>query len=156
MSSVTAERMEPDDAAQPTLVDPRAPRFGQAITAVGTIAFVAIGNPIPLYVIAMILVASVASGWRLDVYGFLWRRAVLPVVGAPAEREPAAPHRFAKLMGATFTAIAAVSVLAGYTRIAIVVAGVVGLLAGIAAVFDVCVGCRMYRQVRFVRELGVV
>jgi hypothetical protein len=41
--------------------------------------------------------------------------------------------------------------LAGYA-----VAGLVASLAGLAAATDVCIGCRMYRQVSLFRRLGVV
>jgi hypothetical protein len=88
---------------------------------------------------------------------------MIPVVGKPDEKEAAAPHRFAKLMGATFTGTAAVLLyaapavgvealsLAGYA-----VAGMVAVLAAVAGVGGYCVGCRMYRQVGFFRRLGVV
>ncbi|WP_435195087.1 DUF4395 domain-containing protein [Natronomonas sp. EA1] len=138
------------------MVDPRAPRFGQTMTTLGMAAFVVTGNPAPLYAVTAILLTSVATGWRVDMYGFLWKRVLIPVVGKPDQPEPASPHRFAKLMGATFTAIASVAVLAGFPVVALAVAAMVGLLAGVAAALDLCVGCRMYKQVRFFRELGVV
>lgn len=139
-----------------TMVDPRAPRFGQSITALGMAAFVATGNPAPLFAVAVVLAVSVLSGWRLDLYGVLWRRAVVPLVGPPPETEPASPHRFAKLLGAGFTAVASLLWLANLALAAVAMAALVGGLAGVAAAFDLCVGCRMYEQVRFVRELGVV
>lgn len=138
------------------MVDPRAPRFGQSITALGMLAFVATGDPIPLFAVTAILVASVLTGWRLDLYGVVWRRLLIPLVGAPEEPEPAAPHRFAMLLGATFTAVASLLWFANLVVPAMAVAGVVGLLAGVAAVLDICVGCRMYEQVGFFRDLGVV
>lgn len=150
-------------AADVALVDPRAPRFGQAITASGLLLGIVLREPLFVVAVTVVLAVSVLSGWRLDLYGFLWRTAVLPVIGPPAERDPAAPHRFAKLMGAGFTVVASVAlfgasvvavpnlVLAGYT-----VAGLVAALAGLAAATDICVGCRMYKQVSFFRRLGVV
>jgi hypothetical protein len=80
----------------PALVDPRAPRFGQTLTA-------------------GLLTVAVLLQWQLLVGGV--------------------------------TAAAA----AGYA-----VAGLVALLAGLAAALDICVGCRLYRQVGFVRRLGIV
>lgn len=149
--------------ANVTLVDPRAPRFGQAITATGLVLGIALREPLFVVAVAVVLAVSFLSGWRLDLYGFLWRNAVLPVVGPPAEREPAAPHRFAKLMGAGFTVLASAALLgaslvdeptlalAGYA-----VAGLVAALAGLAAATDICLGCKMYQQVSFFRRLGVV
>lgn len=138
------------------MVDPRAPRFGQSITTLGMVAFVATGNPLPLFAVAAILVVSVLSNWRLDLYGVVWRNAMIPIVGTPDQPEPASPHRFAKLMGAGFTAAASLLWLANFPFAATVVAAVVGTLAFVAAALDLCVGCRMYSQVKFFRDLGVV
>ncbi len=138
------------------MVDPRAPRFGQTVTAAGMAAFLATRNPAPLFAVAAVLAVSLLSGWRLDLYGFFWKRVMVPFVGAPDEREAASPHRFAKLMGATFTVAASALWLADLALAALLVAAMVGTLAAVAAALDLCVGCRMYRQVRFFRELGVV
>jgi hypothetical protein len=145
-------------ASTPTvdMVDPRAPRFGQSITTVGMVAFVATGNPAPLFAVAAILVTSVLTNWRVDLYGLLWKNAVIPLVGRPDRPEPASPHRFAKLLGAGFTATASLLWLGGVPLAATAVAAMVGALAFVAAAFDLCVGCRMYSQVKFFRDLGVV
>lgn len=150
--------VDSDSLASPgaDLVDPRAPRFGQGLTATGLTLAIGLQAPILVYAVAAVLLAAVVSGWRVDLYGLLWRRALVRVVGRPDEREPAAPHRFAKLLGASFTAVASALLLAGIPLAGYAVAGAVALLAGVAAVLDVCVGCRMYRQVGFFRGLGVV
>lgn len=152
-----------DERQVEDLVDPRAPRFGQAITALGLAAGITLQEPAFVYAIAAILVVSAVSGWRVDLYSVLWRRLVSRVVDEPAERESASPHRFAKLMGATFTALAAgllvVGTVAGIEVLALagyVVAAMVALLAAVAAAFDLCVGCRLYEQVAFFRRLGWV
>jgi hypothetical protein len=144
-------------------VDPRAPRFGQAITALGLGAGVVLQQPVFVFAITAILVVSAVSNWRLDLYGFLWRTVAMRVVDGPAERDAAAPHRFAKLLGATFTTVASVFLvggtvadigwlsLAGYAT-----ASLVAVLAAVASVFDYCIGCRMYRQVSFLRRRGWV
>ncbi|WP_178916883.1 DUF4395 domain-containing protein [Natronomonas gomsonensis] len=145
------------------LVDPRAPRFGQTLTAVGLAAGIALGEPLFVFGITAVLVVSVVSRWRVDLYGFLWQSLALSVVAAPERREPAAPHRFSKLMGAAFTAVAsgflslgviAESATAMYVGFA--VAGIVALLAGTVAGLDYCIGCRLYQQVSFFRRLGLV
>lgn len=164
MSRVTTEGPSTAGTGRPAdVVDPRAPRFGQSITALGLVAGIALREPAFVYAVTAILVVSAVSGWRLDLYSFLWRRVVLQAVGEPAEREPAAPHRFAKLLGATFTAIASGLLLVGSApgagvavALGFAVAAIVGVLAAIAAVLDICVGCRMYEQVAFVRRLGWV
>lgn len=164
MSRVTSEGTATAETGRPAdLVDPRAPRFGQGLTTLGLVAGIALQEPSFVYAITAILVVSAVSGWRVDLYSFLWRRALIPVVGRPAEREPAAPHRFAKLMGATFTALASgllvLGSAAGTGTLATggyALAAVVAVLAAVAAVLDVCVGCRMYEQVSFFRRIGWV
>lgn len=170
MESVASGATRQSTGGEPVLVDPRAPRFGQSVTAIGLAAGVALQEPLLVVAVAVVLNAALLSGWRLDLYAFLWRTLLIPVVGAPAEREPASPHRFARLMGAVFTAVAtafllvdvtvappeaalglSIPALAGYALTAMV-AG----LAALAATTGICVGCRMYRQVAFFRNLGVV
>lgn len=144
-------------------VDPRAPRFGQLITMSGLLAGIVLQEPLLVAAIAVILNAALLSGWRLDLYAFLWRNVMMPIVGPPGEKEAAAPHRFARLMGAAFTGVATVLLfaasavsgpnlaLAGYA-----IAGLVAVLAGVAGIGDYCVGCKMYRQVGYFQRLGVV
>lgn len=142
-------------ASSPTLIDPRAPRFGQAITATGLGLGVVFGLPVLVYAVAVVLLLAVGSGWRLDAYAVAFRRLVRPALGE-AEPEPAAPHRFARVMGAVGTALASGLLLAGLAPAGYVVAAAVAALAGLAAVTGICVGCRLYRQVQFVRRLGLV
>ncbi|MWG33553.1 DUF4395 domain-containing protein [Halomarina oriensis] len=154
MATVTSR----SDSSSPdlALVDPRAPRFGQALTATGMVLGLALAEPLFVYAVALALGVAVVSRWRVDAYATLWRRVLIPVVGRPDEREPAAPHRFARLVGAATTTLASLAFLAGFSLVGSVLAAVVATLAGLAAVTGVCVGCRFYRQVAFVRRLGVV
>ena len=151
----------PGDTGRPTdtevaMVDPRGPRFGQSLTALGLLGGVILGEPLLVLGVATVLVAAVASGYRADLWATLWRRGAARVVGRPAEREPAAPHRFAKVLGAGMTALASLLLLVGFPTAGYAIAGLVAALAGLAAVTDVCVGCRMYRGVSLFRRLGVV
>lgn len=137
------------------LVDPRAPRFGQALTATALFAGIVLEEPLVVYAVAVVLFGAVATGWRFDLYAALWRQ-LRPLVGSSADREPAAPHRFAKLLGATGSALASVFLLAGVGVAGYAVAGGVAIAAGLAATTGVCLGCRLYRQVGTVRRLGLV
>lgn len=145
------------------LVDERAPRFGQTISL--SILLLGIGLQEPLFILglAVILNAALLSGWRVNVYGFLWRHVMIPVVGAPDEMEPATPHRFAKLMGASMSAVATMLLfgapVVGISGLALVGYGVAVMHACAAAIGGIgnyCIGCRMYKQVAFFRRLGVV
>lgn len=139
----------------PTLVDARAPRFGQAITASGLALGIALQQPLLVYAVAAALLTAVLTRWRYDPYGLLWRLLVGTVVGR-GEREPAAPHRFAKLLGAVGTTLASALFLAGFPLPAYVVAGLIAVPAALGATTGLCIGCRMYRGVSFFRRLDVV
>ena len=158
MSVTTETERRPETGVSSDLahVDPRAPRFGQALTTLGLGGAVLLDRPVLLFATAAVMAAAVVSGWRLDVYAALWRTLALPVVGPPAEPEPAAPHRFARVLGATGAILATALLLAGFSLAGYLVAGAVAALAGFAAVTGICVGCRMYRQVAYFRRLNVV
>jgi hypothetical protein len=144
-------------------VDPRAPRFGQAITAVLALGGVALQETVLVSVLAVLLVVPVLSRWRVDPYGFLWRSVARRVTDSPDTTESAIPHRFARVLGATVTTGASALLvgagasgvgslaLAGYGLVA-----VVGVLAALSATTGLCVGCRMYRQVGLFRDLGLL
>lgn len=136
-------------------VDPRAPRFGQFLTASLLLLGVAFQLPAAVFAVAALLGTAVLSGWRVDGYGTAWR-ALRPVVGPPPETEPAAPHRFAKLLGAAGSVVASALLLGGVPVAGYAVAAVVAAAAGLAATTGVCLGCRLYRQVGFARRAGVV
>lgn len=144
-------------------VDPRAPRFGQAVTAILALVGVAVGQPAVIFLLTLVLVIPVVSRWRIDPYGFLWRHGLGRFLGQPAKTESAIPHRFARLIGATCTVLASI-LLVGFlvTGIEIValagygVALLVGLLAALSAVTGLCLGCKMYKQVGLFRDLGLL
>lgn len=151
------------DGSNATLIDPRGARFGQIITATLLTAAIVVQEPLLVLTIAVILGASVLSDWRLDLYSILWRQVVVPLVGTPMGTEPAAPHRFAKLMGAFFTALATLLLVTAplvripeFAWIGYAIAGLIALLAGISGVGDYCLGCKMYEQVSFFRRLDVI
>lgn len=163
-ASTTDDRSSPspycrrDVTADHSLVDPRAPRFGQAATATLAAVAVVLGDPLPVAVLALVLGGAVVSRWRVDAWAALWRHVVAPLVDPPTEREPAAPHRFAKLVGAAFAAVATPLVLVGgplavvgYALVATVV-----VLAALGAATGFCLGCRLYEQVGVFRRAGVL
>jgi hypothetical protein len=150
----TAARVS--ENAEQAQVDPRAPRFGQGVTSVFTVAAIALQAPALVYAIAVLLAVPVLSGWRIDPYRVCWQRGVRSVVGPPPELETAAPHRFARLMGALFTGAGALALLGGATLLGFGLVAVVTVLALLAATTGFCLGCRLYGQVRLVQRLGVL
>lgn len=141
-----------------SLVDPRAPRFGQAVTATLATAAVVRTAPALVGLLALVLGVAVLSRWRVDAAAVLWRYVVVPAVGASDEREPAVPHRFAKVVGATTTAVATPLVLLGGSLAVVgyALVAVVAVLAALGATTGFCLGCRMYREVARFRRAGLV
>ncbi|MDY6764731.1 MAG: DUF4395 domain-containing protein [Halobacteria archaeon] len=141
---------------QEKMVDPRAPRFGQSITTSLLLVGIVFNQPVLVFTVAAILVIAAVSGWKLDIYAFLWRNLMVPIVGNPGEKEHASPHRFAKLIGATLTTLASIALLLGLTTLGYALAAIVVVAAGLAATTGLCLGCKMYNQVSYFRRLGVV
>lgn len=156
MATAASTTESPGHGEGVTLVDPRVPRFGQAITTLGLLVAIALQAPVFVYAVAAVLLTAVGSRWRLHPYRFVWRRAVAPAVGPPAEPEPAAPHRFATVLGAVGTTLASAAILAGFPAAGYVLAGAVAVAAGLAATTGFCLGCRMYRGVSLFRRIDIV
>ncbi len=146
--------MEDPDGVD-ALVDPRAPRFGQAITASGLLVGVLLDIPVLIFAVAAVLFLSAASGWRIDLYGIVFKNLVKPRLG-PAEPESAVPHRFAKLIGVVGTVLASAFLVVGISLAGYAIAIVVAIAAGLAASTGYCIGCRMYSQVSLFRRLSLV
>lgn len=151
------------DSGGVTMMDPRAARFGQTISLAVLLVAIGFQEPRLILALALVLNAAVFSGWRLNLYGTVWRHIMIPLVGKPAETEAAAPHRFAKLMGASMSGIATILLFGfpavGLPELVVLGYGVAAIHAGAAAiggVGDYCIGCRMYRQVGYFRQIGII
>lgn len=149
--------------ADVTLIDPRAPRFGQTTTMLILLLGIWFQEPLVIAAIAILLSVAVLSKWRLNVYSLVWRHAVIPLVGKPDAPEPAAPHRFATLMGAVMSAVATILLfgglavsLPGLATVGYAVALVHAGMGAIGGVGDYCIGCRMYKQVALLRRIDVL
>lgn len=140
----------------PAMVDPRQPRFGQAVTGTAlALAFVFGWTP-ALPVLALILGAGSLLGPRANLYAYLWRGLVTGLrLGPPRELEEAAPPRFANTVGFAFLAGASVAAyMFGSETAAWTLALIVSGLALLAAVTGLCVGCELYVMVRRVGTRG--
>jgi len=130
-------------AADPPL-DPRGVRFAAAVTTV-VLAVVLISGSGWLAA-AQTLVFALASfaGMRFAPYGVLYRVALAPRLGPPAEREDAAPVRFSQTVGFVFAAVATVGYLSGLTTLGIIATALALAAAFLNAAFGFCLGCEMY------------
>jgi hypothetical protein len=99
--------------------------------------------------LAQALVFAV-SAWspRFGPYGLLFRSLVAPRLGRPTELEPAAPVRFAQLVGLVFLLPAAVAYLAGATVVGLILTAFALVAAFLNAAFGLCLGCEMYLAIR--------
>lgn len=138
------------------MVDPRQPRFGQAVTGtVLAVAFVLGWAPV-LPILAAVLGAASLLGPRANVYAYLWRGLVRALrIPPPVELEEAGPPRFANTLGFLFlTGSSAAMYGFGADTLGWTLALLVSGLALLAAGTGLCVGCELYVLVRRVATGG--
>lgn len=130
------------------MVDVNIPRFNQALVAVLTA--VAFTFDLPALVAATfgILGLSWAGGPRVAPFTRIYTGLVRPRLqpGGPTEFEPAAPPRFAQLLGTIFLGAGSVALYAGATALGWAFTLVVTALAALAAATRICVGCILYEK----------
>lgn len=139
------------------MVDPRQPRFGQAITGAALLTgFVAAWTPV-VPILALVLGAAALGGGRANPYAYLFRlaRVVLPI-GPPRELEEAWPPRFANMVGFVFLGTATALMAGGVPGAAWALALIVSALALLAAATGLCVGCEVYVAARRLATRGRV
>ncbi len=131
----------------PDGIDPRMPRFGQALTGTALAAGVMLGQPLLVALVAVVLAGAALGGPRWSLWAYLYKLTFRPLAGPPDELEDPRGPRFAKQLGFVFSATATallfstVGVLevTGWA-IALLVSG----LALFAAITDLCVACQLY------------
>jgi hypothetical protein len=125
-------------------VDQRGQRFGAAITT--------------LVLVAALLTSSIwLIGWQLAVfamsafvglqaspYGLIFRKLIAPRLKSAPKPEPAAPPRFAQLVGFGFAAVAFVALWLNQLLVFQVATGFALAAAFLNAAFGFCLGCQMY------------
>jgi len=124
-------------------LDPRGPRFAAALTTVVLVVVLATGWGW-LALAQAVVFASTAADPRLGPYALLYRSLIAPRLGPTAEREDAAPVRFAQLVGFVFLAVATIGYFSGVTAIGVVFAAFGLLAAFLNAAFGLCLGCEAY------------
>ena len=129
-------------------IDPRGARFAAALTAV-LLAAVLLLAPSTVAVLLLAVQAAVFAvgatrGVQHTPYSLLFRTAVRPRIGPPAEREDAAPPRFAQAVGLGFAVVGLAGFLLGADLFGLVATGFALVAALLNAVFGFCLGCEMY------------
>jgi hypothetical protein len=131
-------------------LDPRGQRFAAALTC-GVLVVVLITGSGVLALIQTLIFALTAADPRRGPYAMIFRAVLRPRLGPPAEREPAAPVRFAQLVGFVVLAVATTGYLTGAGTLGVVGAALGLLAAFLNAAFGLCLGCEAYLALRRLR-----
>jgi hypothetical protein len=137
----------------PAPIDPRGPRFNQAVlTVVLLVAFVA-DLRVLVPVMAVVLLLGAAFGPRYGPFLRLYGEVLRPRLGPPKHLEDPRPPRFAAAVGTVFLALSTLAFALDAQVVAWALALVVAVLAGLAATSGLCIGCELY--LLFARRRGV-
>ncbi|MDE0803936.1 MAG: DUF4395 domain-containing protein [Acidimicrobiales bacterium] len=140
----------------PTPIDPRAPRFNQAVLTVGLLVGFLLDLPVVAPLFALVLFLGAAFGPRFGPFLRIYGQFIKPHLDAPAFLEDPRPPRFAATIGVAFLSSATLAFLAGLPGLAWGLALVVAALAGLAASTGICVGCEMWLFIARRRGVEVV
>lgn len=131
------------------LIDPRAPRFGAAITsAIALIGFADAYTSFSNVSVIASIVLLVLFSWSVFLpashpYKFLFG-LIRPRIGEPKELEDARPPRFAQQVGLFFAVCALIGLLLNSQMLVSVALAFIFLAAFLNAFFNFCLGCQMY------------
>jgi hypothetical protein len=129
-------------------VDPRGIRFAAWITTVVLAVVLLTGNAWLAAAQTVVFAVGAFAGMRFAPYGVLFRYAVAPRLGPPAELEPAEPPRFAQGVGLAFALAGTIGYAAGATAVGVAAIGLALAAAFLNAAFGYCLGCEMYLLIR--------
>ncbi|MFD3442377.1 DUF4395 domain-containing protein [Streptomyces sp. NPDC058685] len=129
-------------------IDVRGPRFGAAVTTAVLAAVLITGSGGLLAWQALCFAAGALLGVPRSPYGWLFRTAVRPRLGPPAELEPSAAPQFAQGVGLAFALLGLIGYFAGPAWLGIAATACALAAAFLNAVFRYCLGCEMYLLLR--------
>ncbi|MFI6476319.1 DUF4395 domain-containing protein [Nonomuraea sp. NPDC050663] len=122
--------------------DPRALRFGAAVTTVVLALVLILGS---VWLLALQTLAFALGAFWRQPYGLLFKALV---TSSPKETEDPRPPRFAQAVGLVFAVVGLVGFLAGITPLAFTATAAALLAAFLNAAFGFCLGCEMYLMIR--------
>lgn len=125
-------------------VDPRGLRVAAWITTVVLAVVLLTGSGWLLLAQTVVFALGAFAGLRFAPYGVFFRYVLRPRLGPPGELEPAAPPRFAQLVGFVFAAVGTVGYLTGLTALGVVATSLALAAAFLNAAFGLCLGCESY------------
>lgn len=130
------------------LVDPRAVRFGAALTAVVLVVVLVTGWWPLLAVQSVVFGIGAFVGMPYSPYVAVYRGGAVFRMGPPAERVDARPPQFAQGLGLVFALVGVFGYAFGQTSVGVAATSVALFAAFLKAAFDVCLGCEIYLFVR--------
>ncbi|MFM7014001.1 MAG: DUF4395 domain-containing protein [Actinomycetota bacterium] len=142
-------------------LDPRAPRFGAAITSVLMVLVIYLSLDAAtitsaLWIMGFAVVTfifGVTLGPARHPYGFIYRSLVRPRLKEPSFLEDPRPVRFAQLVGLLVTGTGFVLHLLGVPYALPIAAAAAFVAAFLNATFAFCLGCLMYIGLK---RIGVI
>jgi Domain of unknown function (DUF4395) len=126
------------------VIDARAPRFSQAVTGLVALLGVIFGWPLAWALMALQIAIGLTVGRRYCLPCLVYFELVQPRLGE-GPLEDSRPPRLANMMGIAFLGLAAVAWWLGAETVGTVLAGLVAVLALLAASTGLCAGCELYR-----------
>jgi hypothetical protein len=148
MTATTATTGQPSPNPTPQaarMIDPRAHRFGAALSVIILAVGFLLEAPLVVAFLALALGASAVFGTRYSVLGRAWpvvRKALR--IAPPRELEHELPPRFAQALGFIGFTVATALFLLGFATAGWLVAAAVGALQAVLAATGYCLGCRLY------------
>ena len=142
-------------AAKPRTVDPwtdldwidaRAPRTNHAVVALLSLIAIVTGWEWLVAVLAAQLVIGLTFGRRYCLACYLYFAVIQPRIGEGRIEDARAP-RFANVLGAAMTTLAAVAFLVDVAALGWALTGIVAALSSLSALTGICVGCAIYVRV---------
>lgn len=128
----------------PKPIDPRGPRFNQAVLTVALLVGFLLDLQAVAPVFAVVLLVGAAFGPRYGPFLRLYADLIKPRLSPPTELEDPRPPRFAAAVGVVFLGTATLAFLAGNSAVGWSLSLIVAALAGLAATTGICVGCEVY------------
>ncbi len=132
-------------------VDVRGPRFAASLTTAVLAVVLLTGAWWLLALQAVVFALGAALGPRRSPYGMLFARVVAPRIAPAREREPVPPLRFAQAVGLVFAVAGVAGYAAGVPLLGAVATGFALVAALLNAAFGICLGCRMYPLLAYLR-----
>jgi hypothetical protein len=131
-------------------VDVRGPRFtawvttGVLVVALLLSALSPVAAAVLLGTQTVVFAIGALRGPHQHPYGVVFRRLVAPRLGPVTDREPAAPLKFAQLVGFVFAAVGTIGFAADWSAVGLVSTALALFAAFLNAAFGICLGCKLY------------